>query len=64
MRTVSDDAGWNPHVHALGTRGGWDRAGQRHLVPFVDGETAAQVFRRKVFSFLGAESLLSEECTR
>ena len=64
VQTFSDDAGWNPHVHALATRGGWTRAGQWVPIPFVDGEAAALVFRHKVFSFLQAEGLLSEERTR
>ena len=64
MQTFGDDAGWNPHNHALSTRGGWDRAGQWCAVPFVDGEAAALVFRHRVFSFLHAEDLLSEERTR
>ena len=64
VQTFGDDAGWNPHNHALSTRGGWDRAGQWCAVPFVDGEAAALVFRHRVFSFLHAEDLLSEERTR
>jgi len=64
VQTFGDDAGWHPHVHALATRGGWDRAGTWAPVPFVDGEAAALVFRHKVFSFLQAEGLLSEERTR
>lgn len=64
VQTFGDDLGWHPHVHALVTRGGWDRAGTWVPVPFVDGEAAALVFRHKVFSCLQAEGLLSEERTR
>ena len=52
------------HLSTWLTRGGWDRAGQWAPVPFVDGEAAALVFRHKVFSFLQAEGLLTEERTR
>jgi hypothetical protein len=27
VQTFGDDLSWHPHVHALVTRGGWDRAG-------------------------------------
>jgi hypothetical protein len=64
VQTFGDHLNWQPHVHALVTRGGWDREGQWTPVPFVDGEAAALVFRHKVFSFLQAEGLLSEERTR
>ena len=58
VQTFGDDLGWHPHVHALVTRGGWDRAGTWVPVPFVDGEAAALLFRHKVFSFLQAEGLI------
>jgi hypothetical protein len=64
VQTLGDDLNWHPHVHALVTRGGWDRGGQWTPVPFVDGEAAALVFRHRVFRFLQAEGLLSEERTR
>jgi hypothetical protein len=64
VQTFGDDLNWNPHVHALVTRGGWDRGGEWTPVPFVDGEAAALVLRHKVFRFLQAEGLLSEERTR
>ena len=64
VQTFGDDAGWTPRIHALATCGGWDRAGKWVPVPFVDGVGAALVFRHKVFSFLRAEGLLSEERTR
>ncbi|HQT95522.1 MAG TPA: transposase [Thermoanaerobaculaceae bacterium] len=64
VQTFGDDHCWHPHLHALVTRGGWDRVGQWAPVPFVDGEATALVFRHKVFSFLQAEGLLSEERAR
>jgi len=64
VQTFGDDLGWHPHVHALVTRGGWDRTGTGVPVPFVDREAAALVFRHKAFSCLRAEGLLSGERTR
>jgi len=64
VQTFGDDLNWHPHVHALVTRGGWDRDGQWTPVPFVDGEAAALVLRHRVFRFLQAEGLLPEEPTR
>ena len=64
VQTFGDDLGWHPHVHALVTRGGWNRGTEWAPVPFVDGEAAALVFRHKVFAFLRREGLLTEERTR
>ncbi len=50
VQTVGDDLTWHPHVHALVTRGGWDRAGDWSPVPFVDGEAATLALRQRVFS--------------
>ena len=60
----SETLAWNPHIHALATRGGWDQDGHWVPVPFIDGEAAAALFRHKVFTSLQAEGLLSEERTR
>ncbi|HNX51056.1 MAG TPA: transposase [Thermoanaerobaculaceae bacterium] len=51
-------------MHALVTRGGWDRSGAWTPVPFVDGEAAALVLRHRVFRVLQGEGLLSAERTR
>ena len=64
VQTFGDDLSWHPHVHALVTRGGWDRAGQWVPVPFVAGEAAALLFRHKVLAFLTGEGLLDEERAR
>jgi hypothetical protein len=64
VQTFGDDLNWHPHVHALVTRGGWDREGVWTPVPFVDGEAAALLFRHKVFGFLKREGLLGEERAR
>lgn len=64
VQTFGDDLTWHPHVHALVNRGGWDTSDAWAPVPFVDGEAAALVFRHRVFSFLRAQGLLSEERAR
>ena len=64
VQTFGDDLNWHPHVHALVTRGGWDRDGHCAPVPFVDGGAAALVLRHRVFRFLQAEGLLSQGRTR
>ncbi len=64
VQTFGDELNWHPHVHALVTRGGWDRSGAWTPVPYVDGEAAALVFRHKVFAFLRREGLLAEERIR
>jgi len=64
VQTFGDDLSWHPHVHALVTRGGWNRAGEWTPVPYVDGEAAAVVFRQKVFGFLRARGLLHPERAR
>ena len=51
-------------MHALVTRGGWNRAGQWSPVPFIDGDAAALVVRQRVFSLVRGEGLLSEERIR
>lgn len=64
VQTFGDDLGWHSHVHALVTRGGWERDGQWTPVPFVDGEAAALVLRHKVLRLLQREGVLSDERTR
>jgi hypothetical protein len=59
VHTASSDLRWHPHVHALASRGGWDRAGVWHPVPYVDTYAAELLFRQKVISFLVAEDLLN-----
>jgi hypothetical protein len=51
----------HPHVHALATRGGWDRSGTWHGVPYVDQTAAELLFRHKVIKLLRQEGLLGEK---
>jgi hypothetical protein len=61
VQTATDLLEWSPHVHALVSRGGWDRDGTRVPVPYVDAKAAELLFRHKVIPFLREEGLLSEE---
>jgi hypothetical protein len=51
----------HPHVHAIATRGGWDRSGTWHGVAYVDQTAAELLFRHKVVKLLRQEGLLSEK---
>jgi hypothetical protein len=61
IHTASSDLRWHPHVHAIASRGGWDRAGGWHPVASVDPRAAELLFRHKVLSVLAARELLTEE---
>jgi hypothetical protein len=61
VQTATDLLEWSPHVHAVVTRGGWDRAGTWVPVPYVVATSAELLFRHKVISFLRDEGLLSEQ---
>jgi hypothetical protein len=61
VQTATDLLEWSPHVHAVVTRGGWDRVGTWVPVPYVDATSAQLLFRPKVIAFLRDEGLLSEE---
>jgi hypothetical protein len=47
VQTATDLLEWSPHVHALVSRGGWDRAGTWVPVPYVDATSAELLFRTK-----------------
>jgi hypothetical protein len=61
IQTFSDNLKWNPHVHALATRGGWNAEGQWIPIPYLDAHQAELLFRHKVFKFLKNQGLLSDE---
>ena len=61
IHTSSSDLRWHPHLHCLASRGGWDRDGVWHPVPYVDTHAAEMLFRKKVLTLLSGEGLLSEE---
>ncbi len=61
IHTSSSDLLWHPHLHCLASRGGWDRDGVWHPVPYVDTHAAEMLFRQKVLTLLSGEGLLTEE---
>lgn len=63
VQTATDLLEWSPHVHALVSRGGWDREAGWVPVPFVDTRSAELLFRHKVIALLRDEDLLSDERT-
>jgi hypothetical protein len=61
IQTFSQFLLWNPHIHALATRGGWNARGQWIPVPYIDAYQAELLFRYKVFKLLKNNGLLSDE---
>lgn len=61
VHTASSDLRWHPHIHPLASRGGWDRAGRWHSVPYVDEKAAELLFRQKVLAILADEGLLGPD---
>ena len=58
VQTAGDLANWQPHVHAMVSRGGWTRDGEWVPVPYVDEHSAELLFRHKVMRLLQDEGLL------
>ena len=61
LHTATSNLAWSPHVHALASRGGWDRDGTWHPVPYIDEKAAEMLFRQKVLAILDQEGLLGPE---
>ena len=61
IQTFSDNLRWNPHAHALATRGGCNAQGQWIPVPYIDPHAAELLFRHKIFQLLKTQGLLSDE---
>ena len=61
IQTFAQTLRWNPHIHALATRGGWNARGQWIPVPYIDAHQAELLFRHKVFKLLKNDGLLSDE---
>jgi len=54
-------ASWPFQVARFVARGGWDRDGRWTPLPYVEQAAAAELFRHKVFRFLHAGGLLTDE---
>ncbi len=61
VHTAASDLRWHPQIHAIASRGGWDREGRWHSVASVDTRAAELLFRHKVISLLAARGLLTED---
>lgn len=62
--TAGDLLNINPHVHAIGPRGGWDSDGTWVPVPYIDNDVAERLFRKRVVEFLTCDGFLSDERAR
>ena len=51
----------HPHLHALASRGVWNRHGQWLPVPYVGNVAAEKLFAHKIFRLLKGKALLSDE---
>jgi hypothetical protein len=51
---------WNPHLHALVSRGGWSPDGLWVPVPYVDERAAELLFRHKVLKLLTEQGCLDQ----
>ena len=63
VQTSGDRGNWQPHLHALVSRGGWTLDGEWIPVALVDEHAAELLFRHKVIRLLQGVGLLSEERT-
>ena len=61
VQTANDDMTFNPHIHGIASRGGWDDRGRWIPVPYVHTATAENLFRHKVLSLLKKKGLLSDQ---
>ncbi len=61
VQTANDDMTFNPHIHGIASRGGWDDRGRWIPVPYVHTATAENLFRPKVLSLLKKKGLLSDQ---
>ena len=61
VQTAGDMANWQPHTHAMVSRGGWTRDWEWVPIPYVDEHSAELLFRHKVMRLLQGEGLLGEE---
>ena len=59
--TAGDLLEWHPHVHAIASRGGWDRDDRWIPMPYLHTRAAELLFRHKVIRLLDKEGLLSRE---
>ena len=61
IQTFGSSLKWNPHIHAIVTRGVFLANGQWHPIPYVDTHKAELAFRHKLLRLLRDRDLISEE---
>ena len=61
IQTFGSSLKWNPHIHAIASRGVWTPDGGWHPIPYVDAHKAELLFRHKVLRLLRDLELISEE---
>ena len=62
IHTSSSKLLWHPHLHCLTSRGGWDRNGAWHPVPYIHTHAAEMLFRQKVLVLLSGRSYRTDIC--
>ena len=61
IQTFGSSLKWNPHIHAIVTRGVFLDDGSWHPVPYVDSYKAELIFRHKVLGLLRDRDLITQE---
>ena len=61
IQTFGSSLKWNPHIHAIVTRGVFLDDGSWQPIPYVDSHKAELVFRHKVLRFLRDRELITQE---
>lgn len=61
IQTFGSSLRWNPHIHAVVSRGVWDPGPRWHPIPYVDPHKAELLFRHKVFRLLLDRELISQD---
>ena len=61
IQTFGSSLKWNPHLHAIVTRGLFHHDGSWQPVPYVDTHKAELVFRHKMLRLFSDKDLITEE---
>jgi Putative transposase len=61
IQTFGSSLKWNPHLHAIVSRGVWDRTERWLPIPYVDTHKAELLFRHKIVRLLRDRELVSQE---
>jgi hypothetical protein len=61
IQTFASSLKWNPHIHAIASRGLFTTDGKWIPVPYVDTHKAELLFRHKILRLLRERGLISQE---